>query len=111
MILAGSGFEDMELMYPYYRFQEAGYRVDVVGSKANETHRGSHGLSIGSDLSPKQVKMDDYEAVVIPGGRAPDRMRTDWDLVQILQDLSEKGKVIDAICHGPQMLRSRPGEE
>jgi len=104
LILADNGFEDRELMYPYYRFQEAGYRVEVVGPKAKETYNGEHGLTISADLSPQDVKIDDYVALIIPGGRAPDRMRTKKGLVNLVKEAFQKGKVIAAICHGPQVL-------
>ena len=99
-----NGFEDRELMYPYYRFQEAGYKVDMVGPKAKAAYKGEHGLTVKSDLSPAEVKMDDYVAIIIPGGRAPDRMRTNTGLVNLVKEASQKGKVIAAICHGPQLL-------
>jgi protease I len=97
LIFVHNGFEDRELMIPYYRFQEAGYKVDVVGPK-------EYGLSIKSDLSPETVNIDDYVAIMIPGGRAPDRMRINSGLVQLAREASQKGKVIAAICHGPQLL-------
>jgi len=104
LLLVDNGFEDRELMYPYYRFQEAGYKVDIVGPKAKVTYNGEHGLTIESDLSPKDVNIDDYVAIIIPGGRAPDRMRTNKGLVDLAKEASRKGKVIAAICHGPQLL-------
>lgn len=104
MVLAENGFEDSELIYPYYRFQEAGYQVDVVAPKANETYIGKHGVPVKSDLTPKEVNIDDYEAVIIPGGRAPDHMRTKKDMVNLVKEAFQKRKVIAAICHGPQML-------
>ena len=104
LIMVGDGVEDVEFLYPYYRFQEEGYKVDVVGSKAKETYIGKHGVPIMSDLSPVEVNLDDYDTVIVPGGRAPDRMRTDKGLVKIVKEAHEKGKVIAAICHGPQML-------
>ena len=104
LLLVDNGFEDRELMYPYYRFQEAGYKVDVVGPKAKVTYNGEHGLTMESDLSPKDVNIDDYVAIIIPGGRAPDRMRTNKGLVDLVKEASQKVKVIAAICHGPQLL-------
>ena len=65
---------------------------------------GKHGFPIVSDLSPKDVSVDEYDAVIIPGGWAPDRMRRNEDMVKIVREAYEKGKVIAAICHGPQML-------
>jgi len=104
LLLTENGFEDRELMYPYYRFQEAGYQVIVVGPKAKETYNGEHGLTITSDLSSTDVNIDDYVAVIIPGGRAPDRMRLNKGLVKIIKEATMKEKVIAAICHGPQLL-------
>jgi len=104
LVLTENGFEDRELMYPYYRFQEAGYRVIVVGPKAKETYNGEHGLTITSDLSPADVNIDDYVAIIVPGGRAPDRMRLNKGLVKLVKDASQKGKVVAAICHGAQLL-------
>ncbi|MFX0096613.1 MAG: type 1 glutamine amidotransferase domain-containing protein [Candidatus Hodarchaeota archaeon] len=104
LILIGEGFEDSEFLYPYYRFQEEDYEVDVVGSKAKEVYTGKRGVPMKSNLSPDQVRIEDYDAVIIPGGQAPDRMRLNKGLVKIVKEAHEKGKVIAAICHGPQML-------
>jgi protease I len=98
------GVEDVEFLYPYYRFQEEEYKVEVVASKAKETYIGKHGVPMRSDLSPEEVKIEDYDALIIPGGRAPDKMRVNKGLVNMVRDAYEKGKVIAAICHGPQML-------
>ncbi len=104
IILVENGFEDREFMYPYYRLQEAGYDVKVVGPKAKEAYRGEYDLSITSDFSPEEINVDDYVAVIVPGGRAPDRMRTNKGLVKIVKTASQRGKVIAAICHGAQLL-------
>jgi len=104
LIMVDDGVEDAEFLYPYYRFQEEGYKVVIVASKAKETYAGKHGVPIKSDVSAREVKVDEYDALIIPGGRAPDKMRTDRDLVNIVKEAYLKGKVIAAICHGPQML-------
>jgi protease I len=98
------GVEDVEFLYPFYRFQEEEYKVEVVASKAKETYIGKRGVPMRSDLSPEEVKIEDYDALIIPGGRAPDKMRVNKGLVNIVRDAYEKGKVIAAVCHGPQML-------
>jgi len=67
------GVEDAKFLYPYYCFQEEGYAVDIVASKAHETYLGKHGVPFTSDLSPDDVKIEDYDVLIIPGGRAPDR--------------------------------------
>jgi protease I len=104
LLLTENGFEDRELMYPFYRFQEAGYQVVVVGPKAKETYNGEHGLTITADLSPAEVNIDDYVGVIVPGGRAPDRMRINNGLVKLVKDAVQKGKLVAAVCHGPQLL-------
>jgi protease I len=103
-ILVENGFEDVELLYPYYRYQEAGYSVEVVGPKAGEVYSGKKGGSIKSTLTPEDVILDEYVAVVVPGGWAPDRMRTKPGLVQLVKDANVKGLVISAICHAAQLL-------
>ncbi len=104
MIFAGNGFEDKELYYPYYRFQEAGYQVVVVGPKAKEVYNGEHGLTITSDVAPEEVNLDEYAAIIIPGGRMPDRLRMDPKIVQLIKDAVQKRKPIAAICHAAQLL-------
>jgi protease I len=104
IILVEDGFEDRELIYPYYRLREAGFEVKIVGPRADGSYRGEYGLSINADFSPKKVNIDDCVAIVIPGGRAPDRMRTNAELVELAKSAFQKGKVVAAICHGPQLL-------
>lgn len=89
-----NGFEDRELMYPYYRFQEAGYKVEVVGPRAEVAYKGEYGLIMTSDVSPQDVNIEDYVAIIIPGGRAPARMRTNKGLVNLVKAAARKGKVI-----------------
>lgn len=104
LIMIEEGFEDSEFIYPYYRFQEEGYKVEIVGPKAKETYTGKHGVPMKSDISSEKTNLDEYDAVVIPGGRAPDRMRINEGLVRIVKEAYKKGKIIAAVCHGPQML-------
>ena len=67
-VLVENGFEDVELLYPYYRFQEAGYQVEVVGPEAGVSYKGKKGGSIKSTLTPGDVDLDGYAAVIVPGG-------------------------------------------
>ena len=104
LILLEKGVEDSEFIYPYYRFQEEGFKMDIVAPQAKKEYVGKHGVPFTSEFSPSDVDLDDYAAVIIPGGQAPDRMRIHPDLVQLVKEANSKGKVIAAICHGPQML-------
>jgi protease I len=103
-ILVENGFEDVELLYPYYRFQEAGYQVEVVGPKAGEVYNGKKGGSIKSTLAAENINLGEYVAVIVPGGWAPDRMRTKPGLVQLVKDADKMKLVIAAICHAAQLL-------
>ena len=104
LLFVENGFEDAEAIYPYYRLQEAGFAVDVVGPAKGKTYTGKYGYPLTAGLAPADVDIAAYEAVIIPGGQAPDRMRVDDGLVDIVRAASERGLVIAAICHGPQML-------
>lgn len=99
-----NGVQDAEFLYPYYRFQEQGYEVDVVASKANKTYNGKYGVPLTSNLSPDDVNMEDYDGLIIPGGKAPDYMRINKGLVRIVEQAFSLKKVVGAICHGAQML-------
>jgi protease I len=104
LIFLENGFEDSEFIYPYYRFQEEGYKMDVVAPKAKQEYTGEHGVKFTSELSPDQVKLNQYDAVIIPGGMGPDKMRVNEGLVKIVKEANNKGMVIAAVCHGPQVL-------
>jgi protease I len=104
MIFVEDGVEDSEFIYPYYRFQEEGYKMDVVAPKAKETYHGKYGVPFTSDISASEVNLNEYDAIIIPGGKAPDRLRMHKDLVDIVREANNAGKVIASICHGPQML-------
>jgi protease I len=104
LILLHNGVEDTEMAYPYYRMQEAGYTVKVVGPERGKSHTGAKGLTFTADLGPDDVAVADYDAVIVPGGKAPDYMRMIPRLVEIVREAVDGGKVVAAICHGPQML-------
>jgi len=104
LMLVHDGVEDREMAYPYYRMQEAGYTVEVVGPERGKTHTCARGLPFTADLGPDDVRVDDYAAVIIPGGKAPDYMRLVPRLVEIVREAVARDKVVAAVCHGPQML-------
>ncbi|MCW4020661.1 MAG: DJ-1/PfpI family protein, partial [Candidatus Bathyarchaeota archaeon] len=85
VVLVDRGFQEAELLYPYYRLQEAGYKVDLVGPKAEATYVGEYGYRVRSNLAPEEVDINEVEAVIIPGGRAPDRMRTKKGMVDLVR--------------------------
>jgi protease I len=104
IVLLENGFQEAELLYPYYRLQEAGYEVDLIAETASEVYTGEHGYALRGDRAAVVVNVDEYDVVIIPGGRAPDRMRIEEPFVNLVKKASEEDKVIAAICHGPQLL-------
>ncbi len=104
MLFIEDNFRDEEVLYPYYRFIEAGYDVKLVGPEAKKTYTGKFGLPMISDLTPGQVDLDETAAIIIPGGFAPDRMRQDRAMVDLVRKAFDACKILAAICHGGWML-------
>jgi len=104
LLLIENEFRDEEVIYPYYRFKEAGYDVKVVGPEADKEYKGKFGAVLKSDLSASQVNLDDVIAVIIPGGNAPDKMRIQKNMVDLVKRAFRLQKIIAAICHGGWML-------
>jgi protease I len=100
LIFIEDGYEDMELMYPRYRLEEAGYRVVVAGPKSGQKYIGKHGYPCVSDRSISEVDEADFVGVVCPGGWAPDKLRRDDRIKMLVKRFHESGKLIAAICHG-----------
>lgn len=105
LFLVEDDFEDLELFYPLYRLREEGY-VAVVASSSQREIVGKKGYSIRADVRYADVDTDKFDALVIPGGKSPERVRVHGDAVKIVRSFVEKEKVIAAICHGPQVLIS-----
>ncbi|MFW6048032.1 MAG: type 1 glutamine amidotransferase domain-containing protein [Candidatus Natronoplasma sp.] len=104
IVLLENGFEDTELTYPYYRLQEAGLEVDLVSEEADEIYESKNGQKITSHKAAEDVDVSDYDLLVIPGGRGPDRMRIKEPIVNLTQDAVDNDLVIASICHGAQLL-------
>lgn len=98
-------YEDMEFWYPYYRMQEEGAEVTVIGPE-KATFNGKHGVPAKPDKTIDEVKPDDFDALLIPGGYAPDHMRRNQAMIDFVRDMNEQGKVIGAICHAGWLLAS-----
>ena len=101
----GQGFEDSEFRVPYDRLKQEGYQVDIIGVKAGEELKGYKGKEkVKAEKGIDQVKADDYDALLIPGGQSPDRLRADKRVVDFVKQFESAGKLIAAVCHGPQLL-------
>lgn len=105
-ILAENLYEDLELWYPALRFREAGAAICIVGSGSAETYTSKHNYPVKVDASIEQVHADDFDAIVIPGGYAPDQMRRHAAMVALVRDAFTQGKIVAAICHAGWMLTS-----
>lgn len=105
-VLVEKFYEDLELWYPVLRLREAGHKVTLVGPRAGETFASKHGYPAKSDVAASDVKADDFDAVIIPGGYSPDHMRRCPAMIELVTEAAKKGKVLAAICHGPWMLCS-----
>ena len=104
LILSGDEFEDLELFYPYYRLKEEGFEVILASNK--DTIKGKKGYQIKVDKKFDEINPDEFDALVLPGGRAPERIRLDKKAVEIVKHFFEKKKPVAAICHGPQLMIS-----
>jgi protease I len=93
-------YEDLELWYPKLRLAEAGCHVTVAGPEMGQTYRGKHGYPCTSDAAIRDMEADDFQALVIPGGFMPDKLRRDPKVLDIVRQFSRDGKLVAAICHG-----------
>ncbi|MGC9105543.1 MAG: type 1 glutamine amidotransferase domain-containing protein [Thermoprotei archaeon] len=106
LFLVGEEFEDIELLYPFYRVIEEGFTPVIAWKEAKAKVSGKHGYSVVSDISFKEVRVEDYVGLVIPGGRGPERIRNIPEVKEITRKFFELKKPVAAICHGPQILIS-----
>lgn len=105
-ILVDTAYQEMEVWYPYYRFQEAGAECVFVGAEAGKVYTSKVGYPATAQLSYDAVSADDFDGVVIPGGYAPDHIRRHQKANQLVKDMDAQGKLVASICHGPWVLCS-----
>jgi protease I len=99
-------FEDLELLYPYYRLIEAGASVFMAGEKANEKYIGKYGVPHYSDISYNSVNADHFDALLVPGGWAPDKIRRFPEVLELVRNFDAHKKPIGQICHAGWVLIS-----
>ena len=106
-ILAEEGFEDSELIEPMRAMKDANARVVIVGSGSKNSYNGKRGsATVKVDTTADKVNARDFDAVIVPGGYAPDKMRLYQPMIDLVKEAYDSGKVVGAICHGPQLLIS-----
>jgi protease I len=119
VIIAGDFVEDYELMVPFQALQAMGHRVDVVcpdkregdivktaihDFEGDQTYTEKPGHNFALNASFADLKAEDYDALLIPGGRAPEYLRLDERVLNLVRHFVEADKPIAAVCHGPQLL-------
>ena len=106
-IMVEADFEDSELAEPLKAMRDGGARVVIVGSGSRPSYKGKRGtVTVAADTTADKVSAGDFDAVIVPGGYAPDKMRLHPPMVDLVKKAHDTGKIVAAICHGPQLLIS-----
>jgi len=104
-MLVENNYQELEVWAPIYRLQEIGMTVRIVGPDAT-LYKSKLGYPAQADLSAREAAGKRFAAVIVPGGYAPDLMRTNRDLVDLVRSHVQSGAVVAAICHGSWLLAS-----
>ena len=105
-ILVENLYQELEVWYPLLRLREAGARVVTVGQEARQTYTSKHGYPVTADRALAQVSAGELDALVIPGGYAPDILRRYPKALDLVRDMNAAGKIVAAICHAAWVLCS-----
>ena len=106
VIITAPGFQDEEVVYPYYRLLEEGYKTDIA-TKDGEVVYGKYGVPARATMSVSDLKVDNFDMVILPGGfEAPDRVRLLPEVQEFVRNMDEQKKLVAAICHGPWIMIS-----
>ena len=98
-VLAEDLYQDLELWYPTIRLQEAGADVQIVGMPGVDTYESKHGYPVSVDAAFDEISPTQFDAVVIPGGYAPDLMRRHQALLEFVRGVFDSGGIVAFICH------------
>lgn len=104
-VLLANHYEDNELWYPYYRLREAGYETVRVAANPGQ-YVSKHGYPADAEAVASELGPDDCAGIVIPGGYAPDHLRRDSAVLELVRGIHEQGRLVAAICHGGWVLIS-----
>ena len=106
-ILAENGYEELELWYPYYRMIEEGATVVLIGSGTSNKYVGKKGnYPVIVDKNINDVDSKEFDALIIPGGWAPDNLRRHKKIIDFTREIFEQNKTVAAICHAGSLLVS-----
>jgi protease I len=98
-VMIGPLFEDVEATYPYYRLQEAGADVELIGVESGASLTGKKGAVLTTDRAASELSADDLDLLVIAGGYGPDKLRGDAGVQALVRAMDERGSPIAFICH------------
>lgn len=105
LIISADRFEDTELLVPYYRMKEEGMTVDIAALRRGQI-KGKHTYRVYANVAIDEVRPEDYDALLLPGGEAPATLRASARVLEVARAFFQAGKPVAAICHGPQILVS-----
>ncbi len=105
-ILIEKLYQELEAWYPYYRLKEEGAEVVFVGPEREKEYNSKLGYPVKAELGIQEANVEDFDAVIIPGGYAPDYMRRIPEMVNFVKGMNKAEKVIAAICHAGWVLVS-----
>ena len=105
LMITGKDYDDSEVLYPYYRLIEEGFSVDVASVEKGEVS-GKYHFKIKANLAFEDVNANDYDGLMLPGGKAPEKLRLIDKACELVRRFDEAKKPIGAICHGQQLLIS-----
>lgn len=105
LIISADNFEDVELLVPYYRMLEEGIGVEVASINKRKI-KGKKGHEVEANKTFLEIDSDNYDILIIPGGKAPEAIRFNIDVIRIVHHFFDMNKPVAAICYGPQVLVS-----
>lgn len=105
LVISADRFEDLELLYPYYRLQEEDIEATLASISKGEIE-GINGYTAEVNEKIENVDPSDFDFLFLPGGKAPQELRKNEDVLNVARHFFEEEKPVAAICHGPQILIS-----
>jgi protease I len=106
LMLVADGFEDLQFFCPYYRLREEGYSITIAAADDHRPATGLHGYVVEPDMPIPELNPSEYDILIIPGGRSPEKLRLREEAVDLARTFVQEGTLVAAIGHGPQLLLS-----
>jgi protease I len=105
VVIIGNEYEDSEFEKPVKHLRSAGHEISILGKKKDDVIAGKrHESETRIETTAQEADLDDYDAMLIPGGHSPDNLRLDEDIVKFVRNFVQSGKPVAVVCHRPQLL-------